>query len=75
MYTKNTYNIHSTAGQATGCSGKPFMRRVHADITESNQPYGSREKLLLLLLCAAPRDSPGKHKRMAERLRDQPASS
>ena len=64
-----------SAGQATGCSDKPFMRRVHADITENSQSYGSREELLLLLLCAAPRDSPGKHNRLAEQLAEEAASS
>ena len=41
-----------------------FMRRVRAEITCRNLSSGSREKPVLLLLCATSRDLPVKHNRL-----------
>ena len=61
VYMLHTYRSCLRVQQAdrARCSAMPFVRRVHAERMLHNQSHGSREKLILLLLCAAPRDLPG----------------
>ena len=57
--TYRYFRLRVQQADRAGCPARPFMRRVHVEIPLHNQSHGSREKLILLLLCAAPRDLPG----------------
>lgn len=43
-----------------------FMRAGHVEIAFNSLCHGSKENLILILLCAAPRDFPYTHKRLTK---------